>query len=339
MCDIRVLPTQTRPPGPRAYASVHFPRTSSRCQRRSVCGFSTKPLRRCGGSRRTSAASNALRRRHRRCQLCSQAALALAKDGRHVYLVVREDTPREQIARLSLSRDGIRTRSGGRSARPRHPESASAPPRARRRRAFAKRDLALLVQRPRGTRIPVERRPDASRIDDQRSVRPRPPELAVAVTEQDRSLGFAREQPLLAGLASWREALDIGKRRTVADEDPVELRSFRKAVQPLDDGGAERLARRRHRRRDHLLRALRHFRLVAEPTVDVSTDAGDGRQSLQELDRLARPRPERGVVAPRTYELTPARSASSSTAWSATRFPWTSYSNAPALTCDAPVRM
>src|SRR6266542_2310112 len=87
----------------------------------------------------------------------------------------------------------------------------------------AEADLAALVERPGRAWIPVERRADASGVHQQRPVRSGSPELLVAVAEQNRTLRLTVEHPLFARLRFRREALDIGARRAVADEDAVQL--------------------------------------------------------------------------------------------------------------------
>jgi len=55
-----------------------------------------------------------------------------------------------------------------------------------------------------------KRQPDASGIHQVRAVGTRPLELPVAVAEENRSLGFTSEHPLLLGLRVRRKALDVG---------------------------------------------------------------------------------------------------------------------------------
>src|SRR4029453_10983789 len=87
-------------------------------------------------------------------------------------------------------------------------------------------DLAVFVERPRRAAISVERRADTARVHELRSVRSWPPELQMAVAEDDPPRGFAVEHSFLTSLRLRREALDVGERRAVADEHAVELRSY-----------------------------------------------------------------------------------------------------------------
>src|SRR5436190_15242363 len=74
----------------------------------------------------------------------------------------------------------------------------------------AKGDLSVLPQGPGRAGIAVERRTDTAGIQEQRSARARSAELLVAVSEQDRPVRLAGEQPLLARLGFRSEALDVG---------------------------------------------------------------------------------------------------------------------------------
>src|SRR5205085_903870 len=60
----------------------------------------------------------------------------------------------------------------------------------------AQLELPVVVERPRGARVAVERHADAARVHELRLVRPGPTELDVAVAEEDRSPRLAGEQPL-----------------------------------------------------------------------------------------------------------------------------------------------
>src|SRR5690349_13574464 len=73
----------------------------------------------------------------------------------------------------------------------------------------AEGELRLLEGRPRRTRVAVERHPDAAGVEQIGAVRPRAPELLVAVTEDDCPVVHAVEVALLVRLRLWREALDV----------------------------------------------------------------------------------------------------------------------------------
>jgi len=117
------------------------------------------------------------------------------------------------------------------------------------------------------------------------------------MTEQNRALSFSRKHSCFVGLRLGRKALDVGKRRAVTHEHPVEFRANRELVEPFDQLGPERLARRRHGRRDELMRSRRHLRLLAQPALHVAPDPNRGGQGVEELGRLTWPRPEGRVVA------------------------------------------
>src|SRR5436190_18227936 len=78
-------------------------------------------------------------------------------------------------------------------------------------------DPAVLEERPRGARIPVEGHADAAGVDQERAARPGPPELLVAVAEQDRPVGLALEHSFLVRLRLRRKRVDVGPGRAVAD--------------------------------------------------------------------------------------------------------------------------
>ncbi len=119
----------------------------------------------------------------------------------------------------------------------------------------------------------------------------------MAVAEEDRPLPFTREHSFLVRLRFRSKAFDVGQRRSVADEDPVQLGLLGKVVEPVEESRAERFARRRQCSRQEALCARRGFGLLAQPPFDVAADAGDRRQRLEQLGGFARPRAEGGVVA------------------------------------------
>src|SRR5438552_11057139 len=85
-------------------------------------------------------------------------------------------------------------------------------------------NVAVRVQGPAGSRIPVQRHADAAWVHEQRPGRAVAPELLVTVAEQDRPPGLTVEHSFLVRLRLRREGLDVGARRAVADEHSVELR-------------------------------------------------------------------------------------------------------------------
>ena len=91
----------------------------------------------------------------------------------------------------------------------------------------------------------------------------------------------------------------------MADEHAVELRALRQLVQPRHELGAERLACRRQRSGRKGMHLRRHLRLLPQPTLTVAADARGGRQGLEQLCGLARPRPKGGVVAPEQIRRRP----------------------------------
>src|SRR5438132_13278834 len=127
----------------------------------------------------------------------------------------------------------------------------------------AKTYLSVVVHRPSGTRIAVERRTDTAGVYEQCSVRPRSTKLQVAVSEQDRSLRLAGEHPFFSLLWLGSEALDVGERGPMADQDALELSLLRKPVQPVDEIGAERFARSRQGGPEKPVRALGPLGIVA----------------------------------------------------------------------------
>src|SRR4051812_16972067 len=64
-------------------------------------------------------------------------------------------------------------------------------------RGPAQADLSVAIHRPRRARIAVEGHADAAGIDEVRVVRATPPELPVAVPEENRALSLLREQAFL----------------------------------------------------------------------------------------------------------------------------------------------
>src|SRR5207244_11153535 len=71
-------------------------------------------------------------------------------------------------------------------------------------------DLALgRPHRPRRSAVAVERHPDAAGVDEVGAVRAWPPELEVAVAEDDRPLTDALEQPLVVLARLRGEALVV----------------------------------------------------------------------------------------------------------------------------------
>ena len=117
------------------------------------------------------------------------------------------------------------------------------------------------------------------------------------MSEQDRSLRLAGEHPFFSLLWLGSEALDVGERGPMADQDALELSLLRKPVQPVDEIGAERFARSRQGGPEKLLRALRRFGIFAQPSFDVASDANHRRHAFEHLGGLTRPWAERGVVA------------------------------------------
>src|SRR5262249_5338105 len=65
--------------------------------------------------------------------------------------------------------------------------------------------------RPRRADVTVERHPGAARVDEVGSVRPRPPELLMAVAEDHGAVMDASEHPLVVLGRLWREALHVRK--------------------------------------------------------------------------------------------------------------------------------
>jgi hypothetical protein len=97
------------------------------------------------------------------------------------------------------------------------------------------------------------------------------------VAEEDRPIPLAGEEALFALLRLRREAVDVGERRAVADEDAVQLGLLRQRVEPIDELRAEGLARRRQSRREEFLDALRDFWSLEQPAFHVAANANPGR--------------------------------------------------------------
>ena len=93
---------------------------------------------------------------------------------------------------------------------------------------------AVAPNRPSGPRVAVERHTDAAGIDEVTVVRPRTPELQVAVAEDDLPLVDAGEQPNVVVAGLGREAVDVREWRTVAVERVLSLDERRQADEGID---------------------------------------------------------------------------------------------------------
>ncbi len=85
-------------------------------------------------------------------------------------------------------------------------------------------ELAVVAtNRVRSTHVPVERHSDAAGVDQRRSVRARPLELQVRVTEDDRLLANTVEHPLVVVARLGGKAVYVRQRRAVHVENAVQL--------------------------------------------------------------------------------------------------------------------
>src|SRR6266480_7070470 len=84
-------------------------------------------------------------------------------------------------------------------------------------RGAPKLQLAVVASdRPSGPRVAVERHADAAGIDEVGVVRPRAPELDMAMTEDHLPFLHAGEQPNVVVAGLRRKAVDVRERRAVA---------------------------------------------------------------------------------------------------------------------------
>ena len=113
------------------------------------------------------------------------------------------------------------------------------------------------------------------------------------MAEDDRPVANVVQQPLVVLPRLGVEALDVGERRAVHEENPVELGPRRQCVEPVHEllgvrAGEELVGL-------HHLRAVE--RRIAEPPLAVAADPGRVRQLAQARDRLLGPRARGPVVA------------------------------------------
>ena len=88
----------------------------------------------------------------------------------------------------------------------------------------AEHELTVVTaQCVRSPHVTVERHAGAAGIDQRRAVRPRPPKLQMAVTEDDGAVADAVQHPLVVVTGLRREALDVGERRAVDIENAVQV--------------------------------------------------------------------------------------------------------------------
>ena len=88
----------------------------------------------------------------------------------------------------------------------------------------AEHELTVVTaQCVRSPHVTVERHAGAAGIDQRRAVRPRPPKLQMAVTEDDGAVANTVQHPLVVVAGLRREALDVGERRAVDVENAVQL--------------------------------------------------------------------------------------------------------------------
>src|SRR5437899_1094944 len=83
--------------------------------------------------------------------------------------------------------------------------------------------------------IAIERSTDTAGVHEQSSVRPRSTKLLVTVSEQDCSVRLPGKHVLFSRLLLRGEALDVGERGAVTDEDVLQLSLLRQSVKPFHE--------------------------------------------------------------------------------------------------------